>query len=186
MIKYLLLILLITSPLLAQEVEISQQSNSMGSYYSEVSYKGSFDSLSITAVDRSHNLGYSHYINVNNDFYSDDTSFFCFATYQFSSTSYEYFDFGIGGYFINKEYYKLSVAGLIRDQKYLTSIRNKIVLNTDDYTLRDVWFYYPELNDSTNELDLSWKLKSENVSVGYRINFDFGNVSEKMYVKYDF
>ena len=186
MIKYVIVLLMIfATPLFAQELEISQQDNGKGSYFNEMSYRASFGTMSVSAINRTFYGGYYQFLNINNDFYIDDDRFFYFATYQHNYNSYKDVDLGVGAYLIEKDWYSLSVAWLLRDSVYITSFRNKLKYSDDNFSAKYVNFFYPEINDGKNELDLGMKLR-ENASVGYKLNFDFGKLTTKLYTKITF
>ena len=81
---------------------------------------------------------------------------------------------------------KVSVAGIIRGNRYITSIRLKSYFKAGIATIKNVIYYRPEVQEHTSDTDISFKL-SKKTSLGYKNSFQSvkgeQNFTNRLYAK---
>jgi len=189
MIKKLLITLMVVMlPLMvvAQEIELSHNSSSHGSHFSDATYKAKFGTLGVGANYRSEPLGEYYKLSAINDFDLSGTRCFYFGSGVADYVNNrKYTDLGAGLYIINGEVLNLSVAGLLRKTQYLTSIRSRLSLQRGDFKLRNVIRYFPEVKSIEDDFQLDYKF-GENLSVGYKAGIINDKATDKLYLKFKF
>jgi len=170
----------------AQEVELSHNSSSHGSHFSDANYKAKFGTLGIGANYKSEPLGEYYKLSANNDFDMNGTRCFYFGSGVVDEVGgRNYTDLGAGLYIINGEVLNCSVAGLLRKTQYLTSIRSRLSLQRGDFKLHNVVRYYPEVKSMEDSFSVDYKLK-ENLSIGYKADIINEKATDKLYLKFKF
>jgi len=169
----LLILSFVMSGLYAQELYWAESESMRGGADNEISYKASFGSQSVSAKRFYDGSGFLWLGSYNSHFEMDGYDWFLGVAYKNDSfANYEALDWKVGAGLvlfetgIIKE--KVSIAAIIRNGKYVTSIRNKITGGIGDLTYKDIFFYYPEVSESTHELKAEYKI-NENFSIFYRI-----------------
>ena len=182
----LLLVVILPTLVVGQDLELSHNSSSHGSHFSDAKYSAKFGTLGVGANYRSEPLGKYYKLSANNDFDMDGTRCFYFGSGVVDKVNdRQYTDLGAGMYIINGEVLNLSIAGLLRKTQYITSVRSRLSLQRGDMKLKNVIRYYPEIKSIENDLKISYKV-GKNASLGYSCGIINDRATDKLYVKFKF